>query len=328
MRLLVSASILCWASRATAVTVKVSSYGAKDASRLQYGLMFEDINYSGDGGMWVPGLNPKVASRRLLIHVYDSYAELIQNRALQGDEITPATIHPWEAFGPSNISLEDSSQDHPPLSPALTKHLTVTAGKPEVEIGVSNPGYWGIDVLPETYTGSFWVYGDYQGEFEAALRSSRTGDIYAATSVASKSKADEWTEHNFKLTPEYEAGHEANFTLTFLSPSEGHQLHFNLISLFPPTYKDRANGLRRDLIQSLKDLNPSFLRMPGGNNIQGNLPDSQWRWNSTLGDLTERPGRTGAWGYYNTDGLGLIEYMLVSTISLTELLLRETLWSS
>ncbi len=35
-----------------------------------------------------------------------------------------------------------------------------------------------------------------------------------------------------------------------------------------------------------------------------------WKWSKTIGDLTERPGRSGDWGYYNTDGLGLIEYML------------------
>jgi alpha-N-arabinofuranosidase len=33
-----------------------------------------------------------------------------------------------------------------------------------------------------------------------------------------------------------------------------------------------------------------------------------WRWNETIGPLTDRPGRPGTWTYPNTDGLGLIEY--------------------
>lgn len=37
----------------------------------------------------------------------------------------------------------------------------------------------------------------------------------------------------------------------------------------------------------------------------------EWKWNDTIGDLTTRPGRPGAWGYQNTDGLGLLEYMTV-----------------
>ena len=33
-------------------------------------------------------------------------------------------------------------------------------------------------------------------------------------------------------------------------------LDFNLISLFPPTYKNRKNGLRKDLAEALQELNP------------------------------------------------------------------------
>lgn len=33
-------------------------------------------------------------------------------------------------------------------------------------------------------------------------------------------------------------------------------LDFNLISLFPPTYKDRKNGLRIDIAEALEGLNP------------------------------------------------------------------------
>ncbi len=36
---------------------------------------------------------------------------------------------------------------------------------------------------------------------------------------------------------------------------------------------------------------------------------SEWKWNQTIGHLVDRPGRTGTWGYYNTDGLGLAEYL-------------------
>ncbi|KZP01928.1 glycoside hydrolase family 51 protein, partial [Athelia psychrophila] len=35
----------------------------------------------------------------------------------------------------------------------------------------------------------------------------------------------------------------------------------------------------------------------------------RWQWNATVGALIDRPGRVGDWGYPNTDGLGLYEYM-------------------
>lgn len=44
-------SLLSLATKVAAVTISVSKDGGKDASRLQYGLMFEEINFSGDGGM-------------------------------------------------------------------------------------------------------------------------------------------------------------------------------------------------------------------------------------------------------------------------------------
>ena len=69
--------------------------------------------------------------------------------------------------------------------------------------------------------------------------------------------------------------------------------------------------MRIDIMTALKELNPSFLRLPGGNNLEGSTSGGEWKWANTIGDLTERPGRQGTWGYYNTDGLGLIEYMQV-----------------
>jgi alpha-N-arabinofuranosidase len=42
---------------------------------------------------------------------------------------------------------------------------------------------------------------------------------------------------------------------------------------------------------------------------EGDYYGSSWNWTATVGPLTERPGRVGTWTYYNTDGLGLVEYM-------------------
>ena len=49
----------------------------------------------------------------------------------------------------------------------------------------------------------------------------------------------------------------------------------SLVSLFPPTYNDRPNGNRIDLMQKLADMRPGFLRFPGGNYLEGNtIPDA------------------------------------------------------
>ena len=249
--------------------------------------MRKDINHSGDGGI---------------------YAELIQNRAFQGNTVFPSTLTPWESVNGATLTLQNTSV---PLSTALPTSMNVATSNASGDIGFSNPGYWGIDVKPQTYTGSFWVTGAYSGQLVASLYSDVSKDVWATANITSQSVYGKWTQHNFTLSPTTAAPNANNsFSLTFsAATATSGSLNFNLISLFPPTYNNRPNGLRPDLMTALKGLNPSFLRFPGGNNLEGNNPPYLWRWNETIGPLAARPGRPGTWGYQNTDGLGLVEYL-------------------
>ncbi|MGH2409384.1 MAG: alpha-L-arabinofuranosidase C-terminal domain-containing protein, partial [Chloroflexota bacterium] len=88
------------------------------------------------------------------------------------------------------------------------------------------------------------------------------------------------------------------------------QIWFTLVSLFPPTWNNRPNGMRIDLMRDLLALHPSFLRIPGGNYLEGQTPSTRFQWKTTLGPLSARPGhQNDAWGYRSTDGLGLLEYL-------------------
>ena len=86
--------------------------------------------------------------------------------------------------------------------------------------------------------------------------------------------------------------------------------YFNLVSLFPPTYHNRPNGNRPDLIRLMADMKPKFLRFPGGNYLEGPLISDAFPWKSTLGPLENRPGHNGSWGYRASDGMGLLEFLL------------------
>lgn len=136
--------------------------------------------------------------------------------------------------------------------------MRVAAGNGTGKIGFKNEGYWGMDVKQHTYTGSFWVKGEYEGSFTASLESNLTSDVFGSVDVPSKAVANDWTEHTFELTPKMDAPNSNNtFSITFEpSGSSGGALDFNLISLFPPTYKNRKNGLRVDIAEALADMNP------------------------------------------------------------------------
>jgi alpha-N-arabinofuranosidase len=197
----------------------------------------KDINNSGDGGI---------------------YAELIQNRAFQySRNYSVSTAHYFPING-ADLSIQNLSQ---PLSKALPASMRVAAGNGTGKIGFKNEGYWGMDVKQQKYTGSFWVKGDYEGSFTASLESNLTSDVFGSVDVPSKSVAGDWTEHSFELTPEMDAPNSNNtFSITFdSSGSSSGALDFNLISLFPPTYKNRKNGLRVDIAEALADMNPASL---------------------------------------------------------------------
>ncbi|KAJ4377464.1 hypothetical protein N0V83_000289 [Neocucurbitaria cava] len=252
-----------------------------------YGFLHEDINNSGDGGI---------------------YAELIQNRAFQySKEFPVSTAHYFPVNG-AKLSIQNGTA---PLSKALPASMRVSVTNCTGKAGFKNEGYWGMDVRRHKYTGSFWVKGAYNGSFTASLESNLTSDVFGSIEVPSKAVANEWTEHTFELVPEKDAPNSNNtFSITFdPKGAASGALDFNLISLFPPTFKDRKNGLRMDLAQALYDMNPHFLRFPGGNMLEGLTNDTHWDWKNSLGPLKDRPGFQGVWGYQQTNGLGLMEYL-------------------
>jgi alpha-N-arabinofuranosidase len=87
------------------------------------------------------------------------------------------------------------------------------------------------------------------------------------------------------------------------------RLWFSLVSFFPPTYQDRANGNRVDLMEHLAAMKPMFLRFPGGDYLEGHYINERFPWQKTLGPLVDRPTHVSPWGYQSSDGMGLLEFL-------------------
>ncbi|KAF3919661.1 hypothetical protein ABW20_dc0105378 [Dactylellina cionopaga] len=268
-----------------AVKLTIPSENGNATSGMLYGLMYEDINFSGDGGL---------------------YAELIRNRALQGPN---PDLTAWQTHG-SGVTLNVDTTE--PLSDALPNVLRVDVSPTASgKVGFSNEGYWGIAVNTDQYKASFYIKGDYKGEIEVSLRSTIDDTVFSKKTVAVRAN-NQWKKYTTRFTPSL-AAPDANNTFTILFDAEevrGKSLYFNLISLFPKTWSNSGtNGLRVDLAEAIDEIGGKFLRFPGGNNLEGQSPPYWWKWNETLGDLINRPAYPGPWGYVNTLGLGLIEYM-------------------
>ncbi|MFJ9381536.1 LamG-like jellyroll fold domain-containing protein [Streptomyces sp. NPDC101455] len=254
------------------------------------GLMFEDINHSGEGGI---------------------YAELVQNRSMMASDTTP--VH-WSAVGGTTLALDTTT----PLNDVLTRSLKVVLPSgtgARHRAGVSNDGFWGIPARPRTtYTARLFAKASrHLGPLTVTIESADGKAVYASArtphvGTAFPGRPFELTLHTGSRTP---VAGDAVLTVTTDDPSAANEtLWLQHVSLFPPTYHDRPNGLRIDLMEKLVALNPKFLRFPGGNFLEGNTIATRYNWKNTLGPVWERPGHMDdAWGYWSTDGLGLLEYL-------------------
>jgi len=252
-----------------------------------YGLMTEEINHSYDGGL---------------------LAELIQNRTFQdpaprGRGASTLPVH-WTVIGEGKASIDREN----PVNPALPVSLRLELGTGTC--GVANDGYWGVPVRPDTtYTASFYAKGS--GGFAGPVTASLILDQGNVTLIKAETSAitDAWKKYSVKLTTGHDAPTTAKARFVLSAAGKG-SVTFSLVSLFPPTYQNTPNGLRPDLMKLMADMQPAFIRLPGGNYVEGSTFETRFNWKQMIGPVEQRPGHMGCWGYRSSDGFGMPEYLL------------------
>jgi alpha-N-arabinofuranosidase len=250
-----------------------------------YGLMTEEINFSYDGGL---------------------YAELVRDRTIGTD--WQALAH-WTLVARGNSVADVSVDQATGPSAALPRSLkvSVTSATEAAPAGVQNDGFWGIPVRPRTsYSGSFYAKTDSVGvPISVKLVNDGTGATVASATVIGLS--GEWKQYTFTLkTAQVPVTANNHLILTIPRPAT---VWFDLVSLFPPTYHDRVNGNRIDLMEKLAAMDPKFLRLPGGNYLEGDHISERFQWKKTIGPLVDRPTHPSPWHYRSSDGMGLLEFL-------------------
>jgi len=282
--LVVLALPLTLIAQAPSLAIQVNHPTAKVSPTL-YGLMTEEINFSYDGGL---------------------YAELVRDRTLGGD--WQALAH-WTLVARGNSAAEISADDKTPLNSAIPRSLKlhVSAATESAPAGVQNDGFWGIPVRPNTsYSGSFYAKTGSTGlPVTVSLVNDETGVTAASATVAGLT--GEWKQYTFTLkTADVPVSANNHLILTIPQPAT---VWFDLVSLFPPTYHDRTNGNRIDLMEKMAAMHPAFLRLPGGNYLEGDHIPDRFQWKKTIGPLADRPTHPSPWNYRSSDGMGLLEFM-------------------
>src|ERR1041385_35816 len=134
--LLVLLSSFSLSAAPASITVDVSHPGHVISPTL-YGIFFEDINCSADGGL---------------------YGELIRNRNFEDSD----RAEHWSVISTSDAEVITQIDTNHPLGPKNPHALEVRIVKTgSGRAGVANDGFWGIPVLEgNAYELSFWARGE------------------------------------------------------------------------------------------------------------------------------------------------------------------------
>ena len=275
--------------------------GGKKISNELIGIFFEDISMSADGGLC---------------------AELIQNGSFEfspseRDGWGPGTA--WRSIRPGHSLgyIEPKQQD--PIHPNNPNYMRLNIER--VGHYYDYNGWTGVGIQNDGYDGILLKGGD-KYDFSVFLRNPDGKDkevravllvqgrgfraqptVLADTTFTVSGK--DWKKYEYTLTAAQDC---PNASLQLLSLTTG-VMDIDMVSLYPQdTYK--GHGLRKDLAQALVDLNPKFMRFPGGCVVHGG-GDGFWdtyRWKTTVGPKETRKGIKNTWGYHQSMEMGYFEY--------------------
>ena len=253
-----------------------------------YGLMTEEINYSYDGGL---------------------YAEMVQDRTFLSSRSDTENWIPV-AMGNARGSVARDASTGPSAALPASMKITVEQADKANAFGLRNGGWWGVLVKPEiTYTGSVWAKADKEGAAAAvkvSLIANDTGKVLASSTLPALTA--DWKQYNFNLKTGA-SGEASSANQILVTVDHPGNVWLQVLSVFPPTYKNRANGNRIDLMEKLAAMHPAFLRFPGGNYLEGSTIPDRFDWKRTIGPLVDRPGHASPWRYHSSDGMGLLEFL-------------------
>jgi alpha-N-arabinofuranosidase len=214
----------------------------------------------------------------------------------------------WLPASKANGKAEfGAGEDGPSTALHTSLKVTVTTPGPGDLAGVANAGYWGMAVRPSTsYAGSFYAKIDRPQKASIRLVADANDETVAEADVLLDSTG--WKQYTFKLASHAKITPSSHNHLEVLFDHSG-TVMLQLFSVMQPTYQNRENGNRPDLMSLMAAMKPHFLRLPGGIYLEGDTIRERFNWKETIGPLVDRPTHRSPWNYTSSDGLGLLEYL-------------------
>ncbi len=226
-----------------------------EISDLLFGAFFEDINFAADGGL---------------------YAEMVANRSFEFTSLAAGdSLYHWAAVNGASLSVQTDPAGA--LNANNPSYLTLTNGG-EGLAGAENTGFLeGMAVKAEDYR--FSVYARGVGGFAGPVTVRLTAGDETLAEGEIPAVTGEWEKYTLILRC---GAARENVRLQTLAGRGS--VCLDMVSLFPvETYKNRENGMRRDLAEALEAMHPKFLRFPGGCVIEGYNVPTAYSWKDSIG---------------------------------------------
>ncbi len=280
-----------------------------------YGLFFEDISHAGDGGLYPEMIRNRSFEDSLLPEgctTNDDGKTFVSptgwidefnngegmNDWVKRGNIEPTPIPAWYSVG-ADMSLDEKEV----LNNNRKASLTV-----EFEEGgrIYNTGYRGIpQEQGKTYHLYFFAKADAPITLSISIQEGDKpfmSECPAHTECVVQDK--EWARYDAYIVASETTGNAR----LYISAKNAGKIQLGFTSLMPEdTYN--GHGLRKDLVEKLRDMNPSFLRFPGGCIVEGFTIETAMYFKNTVGPVWERPSHWLLWHYRTTNGLGFHEYL-------------------
>ena len=271
------------------VSIQADFNRSKKISENLIGIFFEDINYAADGGL---------------------YGELIQNRSFEYQPSDVGRDSTWNSFKSWQLLNFDKAKGSyridtvSPIHRNNPHYAVIGIEEPGKGSGIANLGYDGIVVKAgEKYDFSMLARVLSGKKSTVNVRLTSNGEVIATSETEISSQS--WNKVKTTLTATKSVN---NAQLEVVFNKKG-KYAVDMISLFPQkTFKNRPNGLRADLAQTIADLHPKFVRFPGGCVAHGNGLENMYRWKNTVGPVEQRLEQKNIWRYRQSAGLGYFEY--------------------
>lgn len=273
-----------------------------------FGLFFEDINYGLDGGLHAEMLENRNFEAMITHGYYDE--ESHYGNIFDGG-------YGWYVYEGKEYGANIYCDCGEPLN-QVNPHYLVFESKGS-HSSFMNKAYDGLYLKKGmSYHVSFYAKC-LEGDSDVRISLMKNGVVLTEKIIEIKNTG--WKKYSCVLES-YENTNAADFVVGM---TKSGKMAFDQFSMMPA---DAVCGVfRKDLVELLADLKPSFIRFPGGCVIEGNLLENSYRWKLSIGPVEERKynwnrwalhnakkgtGYTSAYGHYGqTLGVGYYEYFLL-----------------